>query len=297
MTSITRYSFKLDTCPECNGSIILVKEKGETVCCQCGLIIYERQIDLPYNDRRIYNNEDSIKKERLGTPISPLPLDIELCTYIDKNIIYNPELNRAVRRDTNLAWKSRNLLITTKELKRIGHNLNLPSYILEEALNLYKRAIRTNMLKGRSTIGMIIACIYYSCKSRGIPRTLQEILKESPIIEKKVKKCYKALVDELNLKVCHINPTSFVPKYAAALNLNFDVEKVACKILQLIYKKNLIRGNDPKGFCAGALYFASKIKKVYISQKEIAKIVGITEVTLRSRYKELLKNIKLITYN
>jgi len=297
MTSITEYSFKLETCPECNGNIILIKEKGETVCCQCGLIIYERQLDLSHNDRRIYNKEDSSKKERLGTPISPLIPDIILCTYIDKKNIYNPELKRAVRRDTNLEWKSRNLLINTKELKRIGHNLNLPSYILEEALNLYKKVIKTNMLKGRSIIGMIIACIYYSCKSRGIPRTLQEILKESPIIEKKVKKCYKALVNEFNLKVCHINPTSLVPKFAAALNLDFDVEKAACKILQPIYKKNLIRGKDPKGFCAGALYFASKIKNVCITQKEIAKIAGITEVTLRSRYKELLKYIKLITYN
>ena len=32
-------------------------------------------------------------------------------------------------------------------------------------------------------------------------------------------------------------------------------------------------------------------------QKEIAKVVGVTEVTLRSRYKEFLQNIKLITYN
>jgi transcription initiation factor TFIIIB Brf1 subunit/transcription initiation factor TFIIB len=30
---------------------------------------------------------------------------------------------------------------------------------------------------------------------------------------------------------------------------------------------------------------------VKVSQKEISQIVGVTEVTLRSRYKELLKNV------
>ena len=297
MTSITEYSVKLEMCPECNGNLILIKEKGETVCYQCGLIIYERQLDFSHNDRRIYNKEDSIKKERSGTPISPLIPDIILCTYIDKNCIYNSELKRAVRRDSHLTWRSRNLSIASKELKRIGHNLNLPMFILEEAFFLYKKAFKTKMLKGRSIIGMITACIYYSCKNRSIPRTFQEILYETPITEKIVKKCYNSLVRELNLKVLNTDPMSYVSRFAVDLNLGFDIEILARKILLPMKKKKLFCGKDPKGFCAGALYFACKIKNLGISQKEIAKVVGVTEVTLRSRYKEFLQNIKLITYN
>ena len=297
MTSITEYSFELETCPECNGNIILIKEKGETVCCQCGLIIYERQLDLSHNDRRIYNKEDSSKKARLGPPISPLIPDITLCTYIDKKSIYNSDLKRAVIRDSNLPWRSRNLVIASKELKRLGHNLNLPRFILEEAFSLYKKAFKNKMLKGRSIIGMISACIYYSCKSKSIPRTFHEILYETPIADKIVKKCYNSLVHELNLKVLNTNPMSFIPRFAAELNLGFDIEIIARKILLPMTKKNLFCGKDPKGFCAGALYFACKIKHLGISQKKIAKVVGVTEVTLRSRYKEFLQNIKLINYN
>ncbi len=68
------------------------------------------------------------------------------------------------------------------------------------------------------------------------------------------------------------------------------------KILPMI-NNNLFCGKDPKGFYAGALYLACKIKNFGIIQKEISKVVGVTEVTLRLRYKELLQNIKLITYN
>ena len=297
MTSITECSVKLEMCPECYGKIILIQEKGETVCSYCGLIIYERQFDLSHKGIRIYNKDGRVKKERLGNPISPLIPDITLCTYIDKNYINNSELKRAVRRDSDLTWKSRNLLIASNELKRIGHNLNLPSFILEEAFSLYKKAFKTNLLKGRSIIGMITACVYYSCKNKSIPRTFQEFLNETPLSNKIIKKCYNILVRELNLKVVNTNPMSFIPKFAAELNLDFDIEILTRKLLQPMINKNLFCGKDPKGFCAGALYFACKIKNLHVTQKEIAKIVGVTEVTLRSRYNELLKNIKLITYN
>ena len=297
MTSITEYSVKLEMCPECYGKIILIQEKGETVCSQCGLIIYERQFDLSHKGIRIFNKDGRVKKERLGAPISPLIPDITLCTYIDKNYIYNSEFKRIVRRDSDLTWKSQNFLIASKELKRIGHNLNLPSFILEEAFSLYKKAFKNKMIKGRSINGMIAACIYYSCKNKSIPRTFQEILYETPITDKIVKKCYKILVRELNLKVLNTNPMSFIPRFAAELNLGFDIEILTRKILQPMINKNLLSGKDPKGFCAGALYFACKLKNLSISQKEITKVVGVTEVTLRSRYRELLQNIKFITYN
>lgn len=39
---IEKYDF-FDSCPECNGEIILIREEGEVVCVDCGLIINERE--------------------------------------------------------------------------------------------------------------------------------------------------------------------------------------------------------------------------------------------------------------
>ncbi|GAH07277.1 unnamed protein product, partial [marine sediment metagenome] len=57
--------------------------------------------------------------------------------------------------------------------------------------------------------------------------------------------------------------------------------------------RNSISGKDPKGLCAGAIYLIAKLRNVKVSQKDISKVISVTEVTLRSRYKELLKNISL----
>ena len=72
-----------------------------------------------------------------------------------------------------------------------------------------------------------------------------------------------------------------------------EIEKNVIRILRGFIDKNAICGKDPKGLCAGAIYLVSKIKNKRVSQKEISTVVGVTEVTLRSRYKELMKNISI----
>ncbi|MHA1705219.1 MAG: hypothetical protein ACTSUX_03970, partial [Promethearchaeota archaeon] len=114
---------------------------------------------------------------------------------------------------------------------------------------------------------------------------------QASISDNIVKKCYKILVRELNLKISHIDPISLIPRYCADLNLGIDIEKEAMRVLQNFINKTSISGKDPKGLCAGALYLVAKLRNVKVSQKDISRVVGVTEVTLRSRYKELLKNI------
>ncbi|MBY8982889.1 MAG: transcription initiation factor IIB family protein, partial [Candidatus Lokiarchaeota archaeon] len=79
------------------------------------------------------------------------------------------------------------------------------------------------------------------------------------------------------------------PRYVAELGLNAEAEKTTVKILKTFTSNYSISGKDPKGLCAGALYFICKSYNKKISQKEIANLIGVTEVTLRSRYKEIIR--------
>ena len=205
----------------------------------------------------------------------------------------NSELKRAVKRDSVLTWKNRNFLIATTEIKRIGHVLNLPSYVKEAILKLYKKAYIKNLLKGRSILGMVAACIYYICKEKEIPRNFLDIVEESPANPELIKNCYKILVKKLNLKVPIIDPISFIPKYCSDLSLDKDIENLAIKILKMNNQKSALGGVDPKGLCGGALYLAAKMRNKKLNQTKIVKVVNISEVTLRSRYKELLSNIEM----
>ncbi len=52
-------------------------------------------------------------------------------------------------------------------------------------------------------------------------------------------------------------------------------------------------GRGPAGIAAAALYVAALMNDEKKTQREVADIAGITEVTIRNRYKELIEKLKL----
>jgi transcription initiation factor TFIIB len=281
-------------CSECGGYIIYDLELGEEVCSKCGLVIHDRLIDYSHCDKRTYNYQEKLERDQNGPPISPLTPTVGLHTVFSKKEITNPNLKRAAKWNSRMSWEERNFLISTTELKRISSNLDLPDYVKESAMKLYNRIYKMNMLKGRSINAMVAACIYYVCRELEINRTLHEILDETSCTAKTVRGCYSTIIKKLHLNTAIINPISLIPKYIAKLGLNSDIEKASINILKSYMKLNISCGKDPSGLCAGAIYLVCKLKKVRVSQQEIARKIGVSEVTIRSRYKEFSKNLKII---
>jgi len=296
MYELIKKNKNFNYCPECNGVVVLSKERGESVCNQCGIIVNEKFLDLSHNESRIYNKADKDKKERTGNPISPLLADLSLTTLINRNEITNPDLKRASKRDSYLSWNIRNLLIAITEIKRICGNLNLPEYVKKEVLKLYKEALKKDILKGRSILGMATACIYYICREVNIPITFQDIINEASISDKSLRRCYKILFNSLNLKPSIINPVLLIPRFINELGLDIIIEKEAINILKSYLCKNTVSGINPIGLCGGAIYLATKYRRIKVSQKRISDVIGVTEVTLRARYKELLKSQNLLYF-
>lgn len=281
-------------CPECGGLVINEYEKGEITCQSCGLVLKERSIDLSHSGIRAFSTLEKNKKEQTGSPIDSLTPDICLSTIINAKEGTNANFKRVAKWHSHLNWKQKNMLMAITELRRIGSNLNFPKRVKDTVLELYKKTYDKELLRGRSIHGMLAACAYYCCKQEQLPVTFQELLKESNIDESLVKKCYKTLIKEFGLKSFHTEPTVLLPKYFSELELPFDIQRAITNLLQSYMKKNPTSGKDPKGICAGAIYLITKLKCSNISQKDISRVIGITEVTLRSRYKELLDGINFV---
>ncbi len=45
-------------CPECQGNTVVVQERGETVCKQCGLVVGERGLDISHSGIRDYSKHE-----------------------------------------------------------------------------------------------------------------------------------------------------------------------------------------------------------------------------------------------
>jgi len=289
----TELQISSNVCPECKGLVIPICIRGELVCEQCGLVIKERDIDISHSGIRAFTNQEREKKWQNGSPISILVPDIGLSTIIERNKIYNENLKRAVKWDFHMSWKNKNLLIAITELKRIASNLNLPDYIQKRVIKLYKEAFKKDLLRGRSIRGMLAASIHLACKEEDIPITLGELLKESAVDPKVIKKCFKVLVRELKLSPRVLNPILLIPKFINQLNLDIEAENQTIELMKKYMEKKHIWGKDPKGLCAGAMYLVSKLREKKVTQRKISEVTGVTEVTLRSRYKELLNLLKI----
>ena len=67
----------------------------------------------------------------------------------------------------------------------------------------------------------------------------------------------------------------------------------ALKILRNAEDVELTSGRGPAGISAAALYVAALMNDEKKTQREVADVAGITEVTIRNRYKELTERLGL----
>jgi transcription initiation factor TFIIB len=71
------------------------------------------------------------------------------------------------------------------------------------------------------------------------------------------------------------------------LGLPIHLQIKASYIFNDIIQRGLCNGKDPKGFAAAVLYLVVKEEKINKTQKEVAEAAKVTEVTIRSRVKDI----------
>jgi transcription initiation factor TFIIB len=88
-------------------------------------------------------------------------------------------------------------------------------------------------------------------------------------------------------------PGDYIPKFANKLGFSAETQTQAQEILEIAKNSELTSGRGPTGLAAASLYVASLITGEKRTQREIADVVGVTEVTIRNRYKEMIDRLDL----
>jgi len=288
-------------CPEC-GSLSLshLKEKGEVVCKNCGLVVEDKMFDFGQEWREM-DSEDAAKKRRTGSPLSYTHADKGLGTSIGtKADIYQLNKSNKDKFFRLRKWQNnvasaieRNLQITLSEIQRLVSVLQLGKTVEEEASRIYTMAAQKGIVKGRSTETIVAAVIYIVCRNYEIPKTLDDIEKVTNIDKKEIGRNYRYVVREMNLKVTQLDPVNYISRYISNLELSQKTHTMAIQLLEKAQKKEITSGKNPLGLAAAAIYAASKLNEEKRTQNEIAAAVGVTEVTLRNRYKDFVDSLKL----
>jgi len=183
-----KLNFK-NNCPECNANIIHDNIKSEFICSTCGYVIEEQLEDYGYdgynnnsqnsniNSRSSGFNSISYHDFGLHTEIDYNGKDYTgkgLDDHVKKTIINLRKWNTIIRISNPKERRLSNVLTKINEICSAG---SFPNVVCETAAMIYRIYENKSDTKGKSSICMAGAVIFYACKICSIIRSLDEIIK------------------------------------------------------------------------------------------------------------------------
>jgi len=297
---------KVDKCIECGStSLIHDYDTGETVCANCGLVLHEQMIDKG-PEWRAFTQEERESRSRVGMPTSYSVYDKGLSTtmgWVDRDAF-----GRKLPLETRLQmWRLRkwqirsrvhssvegNLSRAMNELDRLSDKLSTRGSIKENAALIYRKALGKDLIRGRSIAAIVAAALYAACRSSETPRTLGEIAEASVLNKKEVARCYRLLLRRLDIQMPIADPMTYISRIGERVGITGQTQGLAIRILREAKKRRIASGKDPMGLAAAALYIACMQNDEKKTQTDISQAAGVTEVTIRNRYKSLKHQLGL----
>jgi len=280
-------------------------QRNQLICENCGRILKEDIKDMG-PEWRAFDQQEHEDKSRAGPPSTETIHDKGLSTQIDWKNRDGRGQNLSPKRRSRMyrlrKWqkrirvsgaKDRNLATALSEIDRMSSQLGLPKKARESASKIYRYAVKEDLIRGRSIESVASAALYASCRENQIPRTLEEIAEVSRVDKKDIGKSYRLISRELGIRLSPIDPSRYVARFGSELGVSGEVRMKAIDLIRKAKEKRITSGKSPVGIAAAALYIAAVMEGERRTQREVAEVSDMTEVTVRNRYKELVDEFDL----
>jgi transcription initiation factor TFIIB len=255
---------------------------------------------------RAFTTDEVNNRSRTGMPTSLARHDKGLATIIGRaNKDASGQVLDAAMRTTMERLRTwdfrtqaytptdRNLRQAFEHLDKLKDKLGLSDAIIEKTAYIYRKAQVSGMVRGRTINSVLAASLYITCREMGISRTLKDITAVSNIKRKELAKMYRLMVFELDVKIPIVDPLKCIAKISNKLNLSEKTKRQAINIMNDVTKKEISAGKDPMGIAATVLYLSCLKTGENRNQIDIANAAGVTEVTIRNRFKDLKRQFNL----
>ncbi|OLS20491.1 MAG: Transcription initiation factor IIB [Candidatus Heimdallarchaeota archaeon LC_3] len=296
-----------DFCAECTGELIFDNSRGEIICSNCGLVTESKMIDHG-QEWRAYSSDEHNNRSRTGEPLDVLSDDIKLrSTFSAINLLTTDakgnRLSTTKRFDfyrlSKLDNRSRqgeirNLRIALRELSRITSQLELPNNASKTASSIYRKALRLDLIRGRSIDSMMAASVYIACRETAIPQTLKDIVVATPNLSiKDLARCVRTMIRFMKLKPQYSKYSLYIYRLGEKLQLSMDTRAYAVEIVEKAKNQGILMGKNPMSIAAASLYIAGIQLNERRTQLEFSEASKTTPVTIRNRFKELIEILDL----
>jgi transcription initiation factor TFIIB len=291
----------LIVCCKCDsGRQITDLESGEIICGNCGRVSLDKAMESRAEWRTFDSENNSSSRQRVGSPSSLAFHDMGLSTIIGKvnkdSTGHNLDASMNYRMQRLRTWDARTrvhapgnrgLMRAFSELERLKDKLGLSDAVVQKTAYIYRKAQEKRLARGRSVSSILAAATYIACREMGAARTLRDLTEITNVKRKALSRSYRLLVLKLDIKVPSMDLMKCIVKIANKAKLSEKTQRMAMSIMNDLINKEIHAGKDPMGLAATVLYLSCLRNDEARTQRDIAEAAGVTEVTIRNRFKDL----------
>ena len=271
---------------------------GEIICGNCGRVSPDKAMENRA-EWRTFDSENN-SRQRVGSPSSLAFHDMGLSTIIGKvnkdSAGHNLAASMNYRMQRLRTWDARtsvqaaghrSLMQAFSELERLKDKLGLSDAIVQKTAYIYRKAQEKRLARGRSVSSILAAATYIACREMGAARTLRDFTEITNVKRKELSRSYRLLVLKLDIKVPSMDLMKCIVKIANKAKLDEKIQRMAMSTMNDLINKEIAAGKDPMGLAATVLYLSCLTNGEATTQRDIAEAAGVTEVTIRNRFKDL----------
>ncbi len=282
--------------PCCDNPDIIISDDGFRVCKNCGiikeqeLVSYERRAFTPDEIRKRRRTEPRWRSFGPRTVILRVKSDARGQQLTAKRQVLFARLSKI--QGSLINSLERNYWEAKPKLHALAARFPIPDYIVETAWKIYSEVARQKLTMGRSIDAFVCASLYASVRIHCFPRLLEELCDMSLVPFRFVHRSLTLILQHvfpiLNLKYKPVELEPLVYRFGNDLQLSISMQKGAANLLTTASKNGLFSmGKDPKGLAAAAIYLTIRNTNERRTQAKIAEVSRVTEVTLRTRAKQI----------
>lgn len=290
-------SAKCSTCGSMH-TAITDPESAEVICNGCGMVISDATMTTEESVSRVTDSNGD------RTPASLSRHDRGLATIIGRPNVdasgKKLDSNTSLKFERLRTWDARtqidsstdrNLVRAFAELLMLKDKLGLSAAIVEKTAYIYRKVVARRLVRGRTILGMLAACLYLSCRETETPRTIKDIALKSDIKRKDIARSIRLIILEFDIRAPIFDPMKCIAKIANISKVSEKTKRQAFEIMSMANRSKIPAGKNPMALAASILYIACKETAENKTQRDMAKAAGVTEVTIRNRVRDLGRNL------
>jgi transcription initiation factor TFIIB len=272
----------MEICSSCNSKLILDALTGEKACSKCGQVI-EQEV-LQESPLSMEPEPRQTQSEMFYKRFLPAQIFKGNTDAFGKKITNQYETNR-IRLIEKRTYPMREKIYNRNinELEKISDHLQLKQIVTERAFYIYQKWQKQEMSKGRTIIGILLACIYIACLEHEIPFPQKQLDNSGIRYSKKIINQYKKLiVTNLDMNTKYIKPEQYISQICSRLSLNGILERYAMELLKKVNELGLAIGRKPANTAGAVIYLTIVRNNVMKTQNQVAKESGVTTAGMRA---------------